>query len=93
MTDKEILSSISNLTQKLDAAMTEIVLLKEENLSLKEEIRVLKTGKNSSNSSKPTSSNIVNISKSLREKSVKTSGGQLGHEGKTLEFKAIPDFI
>ena len=71
MTNKEILFSISNLTQKLDAAMTEIVLLKEENLSLKEEIRVLKTGKNSSNSSKPPSSNIVNISRSLREKSVK----------------------
>lgn len=93
MTKKELYIIIEHLNQRLDAAMVEIALLKEENLSLKEEIRVLKAGKNSSNSSKPPSSNIVSLSRSLREKSVKLTGGQIGHEGKTLEFKAIPDFI
>jgi len=61
--------------------------------NLKEEIRILKAGKNSKNSSLPPSTDIIKPNQSLRIRSGKKPGGQLGHEGKTLEIKAVPDQI
>jgi transposase len=57
--------------------------------------QMLKTGilKDSHNSSKPPSSDFSNKNKSLRPASNLKSGGQPGHEGSTLEMKAIPDKI
>ncbi len=48
---------------------------------------------NSTNSSKPPSSDGLNkpSPKSLRKKGTRTTGGQLGHEGKTLEQVRNPD--
>ena len=86
MTKKELLQLVSDLSKKLEVALATIV-------DLKEEIRVLKAGKNSNNSSIPPSIDIKRVSRSLREKSDKKSGGQLDHKGKTLEFKLAPDFI
>jgi transposase len=51
--------------------------------------------KDSSNSSKPPSTDISTPKRnqSLREKSGKKSGGQIGHKGTTLEMSANPDEI
>jgi transposase len=55
---------------------------------LKEEIRFLKSGKSSSTSSTPPSMDIAvqTNNRSLREKSGKKPGGQIGHKGSNLEM-------
>ena len=59
---------------------------------LKEEVRMLKTRKNSGNSSVPPSQDIFrNRNQSLREQSNKKSGGQPGHKGETLLMSPSPD--
>jgi len=86
MTKKELLQLVSDLNKKLEVALATIV-------ELREEIRVLKAGKNSNNSSIPPSIDLKRVSRSLREKSDKKSGGQFDHKGKTLEFKSLPDIV
>jgi transposase len=77
----------------------EIAELRAENLALKQEVADLRRqlGKNSSNSSKPPSSDGLakkpRIGGSLRGKSGKTSGGQPGHQGGTLRPVPTPDKI
>ena len=65
-------------------------------LKLSTEIDALKArmNKNSSNSSKPPSSDGFQkpSPKSLRKKGSMTSGGQKGHKGSTLEQSKTPDF-
>ena len=59
-----------------------------------EEIAELKArlNQNSSNSSKPPSSDgFKNVPKSLRKPSGKKPGGQLGHEGRSLQIARVPD--
>jgi transposase len=61
---------------------------------LREAIELLRNGKNSKKSSTPPSHDIGRSnSKSLREKSSNKSGGQSGHEGKTLLMTKTPDKI
>lgn len=59
---------------------------------LEEEVKQLKHKKTSNNSSVAPSKdeNRAKKTNSLREKSTKTNGGQLGHEGHTLEFVDKP---
>ncbi len=85
----------------------EIVFLKQENTELKEriitleklvfdqqaQIHQLTIKKNSSNSSLPPSTDLTRKSQSLRTPSGKNPGGQIGHEGKTLEMTETPDEI
>ena len=50
--------------------------------------------KDSHNSSKPPSSDgLARKPKSLRRKSAKKPGGQLGHRGQTLRLQATPDVV
>ena len=79
----------------------EILSLKEENRLLREENAELKRllqqaldklNKNSSNSSKPPSSDIART-KSLRISTGKKAGGQKGHTGTTLQISETPDKV
>ncbi len=59
---------------------------------LREEVKRLKTPKNSGNSSLPPSHDLFRFkNQSLREKSNKKSGGQPGHKGETLLMSPNPD--
>ena len=82
----------------------EVILLRAENTELKASIIVLKQlvsdllgklNKNSSNSSKPPSSDVfVKKTKSLRpSNSNNRVGGQIGHQGHTLKAVQAPDKI
>src|SRR5436853_3047106 len=87
------------------ALLVEIAALKTENSALKELVNVLQAkmaelerrlGLNSRNSGKPPSSDGLKKpprTSSLRKPSGKTSGGQKGHPGETLEQVATPDAI
>src|SRR5215207_9824190 len=80
----------------------EILFLREENKAFRLRISQLesllqdaldKLNKNSSNSSKPPSSDMFHKTKSLRKPSGKKPGGQMGHKGTTLEMAQNPDTI
>ncbi|MDA3891649.1 MAG: IS66 family transposase [Salinivirgaceae bacterium] len=96
MADREILKKLSkdelidiifNLNSTIDQ------LIKEVN-DLKEEVRILKSPKNSGNSSFPPSRDLYQVkNKSLREKSNRLSGGQHGHKGETLQQSKNPDEV
>lgn len=79
---------IAFLRQELSQAQAEIVVLKQ---LLQEALD--KLNKNSSNSSKPPSTDIVRKTVSLRESTDKSVGGQKGHTGKTLEKSIDVDQI
>ena len=74
----------------------EFAVLLNEIEQLKKEVKELKAqlGKNSSNSSKPPSSDGYKKQiKNNREKSDKKQGAQEGHEGTTLQMVATPDKV
>ena len=87
----------------IDELKIENAYLKKENTILKERLLVLETTKDSHNSSIPPSkdslkaqaekANKLLATRSLREKSDKSTGGQIGHKGHTLDFFANPDAI
>src|SRR5260370_34131188 len=79
----------------------EIAALKAENAALNEQVKALEAqlhelqarlAKDSHNSSKPPSGDgLGRKTKSLRRRSGKKAGGQLGHRGETLRLAATPD--
>lgn len=100
---KSINGKIDGLTKQLDIAHEEIIVLKKENAYLKERLAVYETPKDSHNSSIPPSKDSLTsqgekskkllATRSLREKTGKSNGGQIGHKGTTLEMVSQPNSI
>jgi transposase len=92
-------NELRNIVTKLEKHIAEqdIHISKQDAriVELEELLRKSNITKNSSNSSKPPSSDISNPKRnqSLREKSGKLSGGQPGHKGTTLRMSDSPDEI
>ena len=94
---KEIFDSLHSAAQVYIRYLEELVRQQAARiLRLEERVRDLENrlNKNSSNSSKPPSSDgLGKKTKSLREQSGKKPGGQPGHKGSTLTQIAHPDHI
>ncbi|MDO9154851.1 MAG: IS66 family transposase [Paludibacter sp.] len=100
---KSINGRIDELTKQLDVVTKENIALKKEIVVLKSRISVYQTPKDSHNSSIPQSKDTIAAqakrakqllkTQSLRIKSGKSSGGQVGHKGHTLEMVSEPDLI
>lgn len=84
---EKLVGLVYDLLIKVDKLTTEL-------MELREEVKTLKTKKNSGNSSLPPSGDLFRFkNQSLREKSDKKSGGQPGHKGETLLMSPKPDKI
>src|SRR5258706_9982482 len=77
------------LRQALDVALAQNALLEERVHELEARL-----AKDSHNSSKPPASDgLARKTKSLRKRTGKKPGGQIGHRGDTLRLVAVPDVV
>jgi transposase len=91
----ELEAKLEMVMATCDSLRTENAFLKQENEALRKRVKHLeeRLAKNSSNSSKPPSTDGFSKpkSKNLRNKSGKKPGGQKGHSGSRLEPVDVPD--
>jgi transposase len=89
--------SRENLLAFIQHQAEQIELLKAQNVQLRARVEQLEgqLAKNSTNSSKPPSSDGLKKAalKSRRQKGKRKSGGQVGHKGETLAMVATPDAV
>jgi transposase len=90
LTDKEIILELRGI---ISAQAQQIKLLEEKVLFLMTQIQQMSIKKDSHNSSMAPSSDVFKKNQSLRPKSNRSSGGQVGHKGTTLEMSTTPDKI
>jgi len=85
-----LIALIGQQAQQIEALQAQVKLLQAQAEKLERQI-----AKNSTNSSKPPSSDGLKkpAPKSRREKGQRKTGGQMGHEGETLEMVALPDAV
>ena len=97
-----LIEEITSLKSQLASLETENAALRIENATLKQEISLLKIenvelkarlNQNSSNSSKPPSSDYYNRKPAFPKVSKGKKGGQPGHKGNTLKQIDNPDKI
>jgi transposase len=93
-----LIQTVSRLVDKASALEKENAALKAENKKLEEKVKELESriNKNSTNSSKPPSSDGYNKppkNRSLREASGKKPGGQKGHMGHGMVLPHEPDEV
>lgn len=84
----ELISQVNNLNEEIKALREENLMLLAKNAELE-----AKTKKNSKNSSKPPSTDNHKKPFNSRQKTGRSTGGQKGHEGKTLLKSEQPDNI
>jgi transposase len=82
----------NTLMEELQRQGKELSALREENRLLREQLSEYKHPKDSHNSSIPSSKNPIGKVSNLRTPTGRSSGGQKGHPGKTLEMQK-PDQI
>jgi transposase len=94
------ITEIAELSKKLEeaiaiiASQTAVIAAQEATIQRLETALGLKNvPKNSKNSHQSPSSDLHRKNQSLREKSEKPVGGQMGHPGHTLEMTDTPDRI
>ena len=90
---KNLQQTVKDLEQTVTELVQENTVLRVENTVLQARIHELEHPKNSNNSSVPPSKdeNRPKKNQSLRKKSGKKTGGQLGHKGHTLKMVKNPD--
>ena len=90
-----VVSMVNGINTKLESVTQELMIIKSENKKLNDRIAELEArlNKNSSNSSKPPSSDGLKKPRNMREKTGKPTGGQPGHEGRTLNKVENPDKV
>ncbi|MDR1236269.1 MAG: DUF6444 domain-containing protein, partial [Holosporaceae bacterium] len=82
VTGNELLKAENaELRRQIGVLLEKIAFLEQENLRLRAMLN-----KNSGNSSKPPSTDGFRKIQNSREKSVKKSGGQIGHKGHSLKL-------
>jgi len=89
------MAKTQSIEERLDALLIRVDHLEAENTMLKKRLANYETPKNSRNSSKPPSSDFPKPPKtqSLREKTGKKAGGQIGHKGTTLKMVTNPTIV